>query len=161
METLAEYAVSEPQAAYAAFTFGLVHKWGYFQRTIPDTSHLENAISVKLIPALTGHTCSDLERNLFSLPCRLGGLGIPNPVDTADSTFSDSVFITAPLVEEILNQGMLLNKELMGAIETRVRSRKEAKIAALKNKQADLLKQFPDHPSEQQNSTARNEHHAG
>ena len=100
---------------------------------------------MKLIPALTGHTCSDLERNLFSLPCRFDGLGIPNPVDTADSTFSDSVFITAPLMEEILNQGMLLNEELMGAIETRVRSRKEAKIAALKNKQADILNQFPDH----------------
>ena len=33
VETLAEYAVSELQAAYAAFTFGFVHKWGYFQRT--------------------------------------------------------------------------------------------------------------------------------
>ena len=26
VETLAEYAASEPQAAYAAFTFGLIHK---------------------------------------------------------------------------------------------------------------------------------------
>ena len=149
VETLAEYASSEPQAAYAAFTFGLVHKWGYFQRTIPETSHLyhslENVIREKLIPALTGHTCSDLERNLFSLPCRLGGLGIPNPVDTAASTFRDSVFITEPLVEEILNQGMILNDELMDAIESRVKIRKEAKIAALKNKQADLLNHLPDH----------------
>ena len=60
-------------------------------------------------------------------------------------------------MEEILNLGILLNEELMGAIETRVRSRKEAKIAALKNKQADLL----IIASEQQNSTARKEHHAG
>ena len=51
----------------------------------------------------------------------------------------------APLVKEILNQGMILNEELMGAIETRVKSRKEAKIAAFKNKQADLLNRFPDH----------------
>ena len=27
VETLAKYASSEPQAAYAAFTIGLVHKW--------------------------------------------------------------------------------------------------------------------------------------
>ena len=58
VETLAEYALSEPQAAYAAFTFGLLHKWSYCERTIPDTFHtyepLEKAIREKLITALTG-----------------------------------------------------------------------------------------------------------
>ena len=51
---------------YSVFTFGLVHKWGYFQRTIPDTAELyqplEDAIRTKLIPSLTGRSCSDLER---------------------------------------------------------------------------------------------------
>ena len=33
---LAEFAVSQPQASYAAFTFGLRHRWTYFLRTLPD-----------------------------------------------------------------------------------------------------------------------------
>ena len=32
---LAEFAISQPQASYAAFTFGLQHRWTYFSRTLP------------------------------------------------------------------------------------------------------------------------------
>ena len=81
MTNLAEIANSDPHSAYTCFTFGLLHKWGYFQRTIKDTSQfyqpLEDAIREKLIPSIIGRNCSDLERKLFALPCRLGGLGIP------------------------------------------------------------------------------------
>ena len=31
---LAEFARSQPQASYAAFTFGLIHRWTYFMRTL-------------------------------------------------------------------------------------------------------------------------------
>ena len=87
-------ARSDPQACFAAFTFGLVHKWSYFQRTVPKSSScyepLETAIRNKLIPAITGRSsCSDVERELYELPCRLGGLGISNPVKTADEAFQD------------------------------------------------------------------------
>ena len=37
---LAEFAISQPQASYAAFTFGLRHRWTYFLRTLPDTAEL-------------------------------------------------------------------------------------------------------------------------
>ena len=37
---LAEFAVSQPQASYAAFTFGLRHRWTYFLRTLPDIADL-------------------------------------------------------------------------------------------------------------------------
>ena len=33
---LAEFARSQPQASYAAFTFGLRHRWTYFMRTLPQ-----------------------------------------------------------------------------------------------------------------------------
>ena len=33
---LAEFATSQLQASYAAFTLGLRHKWNYFMRTLPD-----------------------------------------------------------------------------------------------------------------------------
>ena len=37
---LAEFAVSQPQASYAAFTFGLRQRWTYFLRTLPDIADL-------------------------------------------------------------------------------------------------------------------------
>ena len=69
---------------------------------------LEDAIRLKLIPALTGHgACSALERDVLSLPCRLGGLGIVNPVDIADSQFTASIKITHSLRSLIVAQNLL------------------------------------------------------
>ena len=70
---LTEIARHDPHSAYTAYTYGLVHKWGYFQRTIPETEHLyqplEDAIRYKFLPALTRKDCSDIERQLFAMPC--------------------------------------------------------------------------------------------
>ena len=33
---LAEFTTSQPQASYAAFTFGLRERWTYFMGTLPD-----------------------------------------------------------------------------------------------------------------------------
>ena len=52
-------------------------------RTLPGIEDLleplERAISGLLIPSLTEHTYSRVERDLMSLPVRLGGLGLTNP----------------------------------------------------------------------------------
>ena len=53
--------------------------------------------------------------------------------------------ITAPLVEEILNQGMILIHELLDAIDHMIKDRKVVKIEVLKSKQADILQRLPDH----------------
>ena len=37
---LAEFAISQPQASYAAFTSSLRHRWSYFLRTLPDIAEL-------------------------------------------------------------------------------------------------------------------------
>ena len=62
---LAEFARSQPQASYAAFTFGLRHRWTYFMRTLPDIENLlqplVHAISDVLIPSLIGRNCSEAE----------------------------------------------------------------------------------------------------
>lgn len=68
---------------------------------------LEEIISTKFLPNLTGQCSfmiSGVERDLLSLPHRLGGLGIINPPKYSFSQFSSSVSITAPLVELILQQ---------------------------------------------------------
>ena len=105
---LAEFAISQPQACYAAFTFGLRHKWTYFMRTLPDIEDLleplERAISDVLIPSLTEHNCSVAERKLLALPARMGGLGMTNPSESAESEYSASIRMSAPLVDKIIAQ---------------------------------------------------------
>ena len=75
-------------------------------RTIPGISPLfkplEDAIYLKLIPSLTGHSCSTSKHELLSLPCRPGGLGIVNPTIIADSQFDASTKITNLLKDLII-----------------------------------------------------------
>ena len=106
---LAEFAMSQPQACYAAFTFGLRHRWTYFLRTLPDIEDLleplERAIADVLIPSITDHHCTTpSERDLLALPVRLGGLGIINPSQDADLQYQASMKTTAPLVKKIVSQ---------------------------------------------------------
>ena len=105
MTRLAEFAISQPHASYAAFTFGLRHRWTYFMRTLPDIENLlqplERAISDVLIPSLIGRNCSEAERDLVALPVRMGGLGLINPSDSADAEYSASIRVSAPLVSKI------------------------------------------------------------
>ena len=79
---LVEFKRSQPQASYAAFTFGLRHRWTYFMRTLPDIENLlqplERAISDVLILSLIGRNCSEAERDLVALPVRMGSLGLIN-----------------------------------------------------------------------------------
>ena len=106
---LAEFAMSQPQACYAAFTFGLRHRWTYLLRTLPNIEDLveplERAIADVLIPSITDHHCTTpSERDRLALPVRLGGLGIINPSQDADLQYQASVKTTAPLVEKIVSQ---------------------------------------------------------
>ena len=109
VEKLATIASSQPHAAYAAFTHGLMGKWTYLARTVPGTSYLfkplEETIRHWFIPALTGRSAiSDIERNLLSLPTHLSGLGIMNPSEATDSQYVTSQQVTAPLVSLIVQQ---------------------------------------------------------
>ena len=105
---LAEFAASHPQACYAAFTFGLRHRWTYFLRTLPDIEDLleplERAIADVLIPSITDHHCTKSERDLLALQVRMGGLGLINPRQDAALQYETSIKTTAPLVEKIIAQ---------------------------------------------------------
>ena len=41
---LAEFALSLPQACYAAYTFGMIHHWTYFLRSLPDIQDLSELL---------------------------------------------------------------------------------------------------------------------
>ena len=124
---LAEFALSQPQACYAAYTFGLKHRWTYFLRTLPDIQDLleplENAISKVLIPAITEHRSSQLDRDILALPVRLGGLGMTNPCLEANFEQSSSVKVTTPLVQQIVAQShQLPDDSLVKPLQQAVRS---------------------------------------
>ena len=105
---LAEFAQSHPQASYVAYTFGLRHRWTYYLRTLPNIEDLleplERAISDVLIPSMVDHKCTQLERDILSLPVRLGGLGFTNPTQSANAELQASVNVTAPFAERIMSQ---------------------------------------------------------
>lgn len=103
--------------AYCAYIHGLASKWTYFLRTITNISDLlqplEDVIFHHFIPALVGKPVSDLERSLFALPVRLGGLGICDPRALANSEFAASVKVTQPLVNCILHQQGTFNTDII------------------------------------------------
>ena len=107
---LAEFAVSQPQASYAAFTFDLQHRWTYFLRTLPDIADLleplEHTISDVLIPVLVEHQVAETEHDLFPLPVRMGGLDLVNPISQSRHAYEASIKATAPLVKQIAKQAV-------------------------------------------------------
>ena len=107
---LAEIAKSQPQAAYAAFTHGEKHRFSYFMRTISGMRDLmqplDDVINKELIPAILGtDTFSPVDRELFSLPLRYGGLGMPVLSGIAEEEYLMSKRLTAPLTTIMIMQG--------------------------------------------------------
>ena len=90
VQQLSRFATVQPQAAYAALTKSLQSEWSYFHRVVPDCTiffdELEHSLATEFLPALFGTEVTPTERNLFSLPVHMGGLGIPNPLQAAQDT---------------------------------------------------------------------------
>ena len=66
LTTLSDFSVTQPHAAYAAFVHGVVSRWNYLIRCIPNVCEfllpLEEIIRTKFLPSLTGQcTFSDAE----------------------------------------------------------------------------------------------------
>ena len=115
VSALAVVAATRPHAAYCAFTHGMIGRWIYVMRTVPNIGPLfqplEDAIRLQFIPAFTGHgSCSMVEREVLSLPCRLG---IVNPTIVADLQYDPSTKITNSLKDLIKQQSVTAIGSLM------------------------------------------------
>ena len=144
VEELAIIAEDEPQSVLSAFNIAVVHRWTYLQRTVEGISDyfepLEDALRNKLIPALVGRQVSDDERIMLGLPYRFGGLGIQNPVETADHEYKTSVAVTKNLTQLIIAQDMDVNKvNAVQSHETKIKRRAEKELRV--KRQADELKE--------------------
>ena len=74
---LSDISVTQPHAAYAAFVHGVISRWNYLVRCIPNLCDfllpLKETIRIKFLPNLTGQcSFSDVEQDLLSLPPQLG-----------------------------------------------------------------------------------------
>ena len=135
ISNLAEIAEEEPQAALSAFNIGLSKRWTFLQRTVHDTNEMfqpvENAIRELLIPAICGRKVTDIERRMLSLPYRYGGLGIRNPVKTADREYIASSGVTEQLTNLICQQItdiMQLDREKVKERKQQLSTEKEIEI---------------------------------
>ena len=129
---LATIAKDEPQSALSAYNTGLSQRWTFLQRTVQGISELftplEEAIRDQLIPSLVGRQVSEVERRLLALPYRHGGLGIRNPVLSANTEYLASVRVTAQLTDLICEQDMdlsKLDKERVKETKKEIRSERE------------------------------------
>ncbi len=142
IEELAEIAVEEPQAALSAYTKAMCHRWTFIQRTVPNISDLfiplETTIRDKFIPAIIGRQISDIEREMISLLVRFGGLGIANPVITADREYSASKEITSTLTELIKRQEHTLESYSIENVHKVTKKLAADKESELKQKQKDI-----------------------
>ena len=70
---------------------------------------------------------SDVERRILALPVRYGGLGIANPVLTADRKYNVSVDLTENLTNIIYNQERSLDNYDKEGLKNRINIHKAAK----------------------------------
>ena len=84
---LSKVAESQPQADFAALSKSMQFEWSYLQRILPSCEEaftpIWNTLYQYFWPAIFEGTISDLEKQLFSIPARLGGMGVRNPIKTA------------------------------------------------------------------------------
>ncbi|KAK2571515.1 hypothetical protein P5673_004120 [Acropora cervicornis] len=117
----------------------------YVQRTVPYTGHLfqslEKVMREKLIPALVGRRVSDIERRILALPVTLAGIGLSNPVLSADREYSASVSITRNLANVIYNQDKDLTNYDRVQVENNVKLVKAQKERILQDEYNILLEE--------------------
>lgn len=140
---LAKIAKAHPQAAYTAFTRGLIGEWTFLIRTMgnsaPQLQPVEATIRQHFIPALTGRAQpGDTERDLLALPTRHGGLGISNPTAMTSLIHEGSVRSTEPLRKLIEEQ----RDELDNACEEVSRRRSAERARRQKQHQAEARSLF-------------------
>ena len=63
---------------------------------------VDEIIKNELLQSITGESITDKEKELYSLPTRLGGLRIPSSTEKTENDFENSLHITAPLVTLIV-----------------------------------------------------------
>jgi hypothetical protein len=138
VEKLAEVASTHGHAALAGYVFGQRHKWRFSQSTMRELAvaiaPLEEVLRNKFIPALFGDKTpiSDLERALYALPARFGGLSIGNPAEECPQRYADSVETTSQLTELLLagEAKLVIDDKQQSKVKATIKKRRESDFKA-------------------------------
>ena len=105
---LAKVSDSQPQAAFAALVKSIQHEWGFLQRVVsvsPDWfEELKKVIRHEFWPRLFGSNVSEAEADLFSLPTRMGGMGVRDPTITSRICFEASAEGSSMVMEYLMGK---------------------------------------------------------
>ena len=144
---LSSFAETQPHASYAAFAHGYLSKWNYFFRTTPNISNrlspLESAVRSHFLPKLVLHPVGDVERELFGLPVRFGGLGISNPTLTSDEQYTFSRELLHGLIDLIYHQNPALSEDVVHHQHEIFRHLSSVKERSLSNQLQSTLSSCP------------------
>ncbi len=140
VEKMAGVAAHQPQAAYTAMIKSLQSEWSFLQRVVPECkksfSVLRDKICEVFWPAVFEGPIDESEAKLFSLPARIGGLGLRDPVEMSDMVFASSREGSSHLVDAV--------KDLCSfSIESHLEKLAEARgslRASSKDREARVLK---------------------
>ena len=105
VQSYSKIAGKQPQAAFSALTKSLQCEWQFLQRVVSDCGDLfaplDDVLTSTFLPAVFGCEVTPLERLLFSLPVRFGGLGVYRPQCTAEFSFTASRNATQVIVQAL------------------------------------------------------------
>ena len=132
LENLNKIAESNPQVAYSAYINSFQHKFTYFMRTIPNISSTLDFLASTFLPTLFGTMITKTDRDLYSLPTILGGLGISVLPEITEDHYKNSKRITAPLatiiISQLVEQNELPDEEEVKEIKRVIASDKQEQL---------------------------------
>ena len=144
LKVLANFAETEPHAAFTALTHGLRSKYTYLLRTLPDTANafarIDKFLEEELLPRLSYRkkfTAEDLR--LLRLPASLGGIGLLSLADAAPFELEVSKDMTRAQVTEIVQQNLPHQRASVEQVHvSAVRARNMARQKRRKAEKAQL-----------------------
>lgn len=142
LKGLADIAKSQPHAAYAGYTHGLVGKITFMLRTNRDLNDLlrplEDMIRTNFLPAVTGRQApTDDERNIFGMATKHGGLAIPLPT-AVNHQYKHSKKVTTPLVKMLNAQSQITSVEFSDIAEQQKRIKRDVKSLNMKRTEENI-----------------------
>ena len=137
-EKLRKFARSNPHPVYSCLTKGVQSKLSFMTRTAPEfhlkLDGVENDISEKLIPTLTGRDApNDTQMELLSLPLRMGGLNIQMPSDYSEN-FKWSKMNSEPLEKVTPVVAKNIQNRILSDIKIAKERTNKAKLHNIKSK---------------------------
>jgi len=108
---ISEVGRKDPQAAFIAISKSLQNEWNYIQRVVEDTDEsfkkLKDALCNQFLPEICGFEIEEFDAELMLRPSKFGGIGIRDPVKTAEIAYKTSLQSS-----EILKNGIISGTSL-------------------------------------------------